>query len=264
MSTSSKAPDFLYRYRSLKGQQKEWVKDAVLNSKQYFSSPREFNDPFDCRPILRLSGSKEDLVKYYEGVLYRQAPKLNLRERREVARSLIGNSQSNLRNSGNLARMHELYEEMVIRKIGVLCLSETCRDILMWSHYADSHRGICLKFCAKGNIFATSQPVRYSKSRPLINPVSQTQDEMLDHAIFTKSEHWSYEQEWRLIQYEKGAGIYKVPRNDLAGIVLGALITEPDKHDVLRWVKGTEQPLVVYQAKISSTNFELEIDELHT
>ena len=35
------------------------------------------------------------------------------------------------------------------------------------------------------------------------NPVSQSHDEMLDHAIFTKADHWKYEQEWRLIQYEK-------------------------------------------------------------
>ncbi len=87
---------------------------------------------------------------------------------------------------------------------------------------------------------------------------------MLDHAIFTKSEHWLYEQEWRLIQYKKGAGIYRVPRNDLVGIVLGAQISKPDKDDVLSWVKETEQPLVVYQAIVSSTNFELEIDELRT
>lgn len=264
MSTSNMAPDFLYRYRSLAGKQKEWAKDAVLNSKHYFSSPNAFNDPFDCRPVFRFSGSKKELVKYYEGVLSRQAPQLSRRERREEARRRIGEPKTNPRNPDNLVGMHDLYDQMVTSKIGVLCLSETCSDILMWSHYADSHRGICLKFCATGNVIETSQPVRYSNSRPVINPSNQTQDEMLDHAIFTKSEHWSYEQEWRLIQYNKGSGTYRIPRNDLIGIVLGAQISKPDKDDVLSWVKETEQPMVVYQAKVSSTNFELEIDELRT
>ena len=33
-----------------------------------------------------------------------------------------------------------------VDKMGILCFSEHCDDILMWSHYSDGHKGFCLEF----------------------------------------------------------------------------------------------------------------------
>ncbi len=35
----------------------------------------------------------------------------------------------------------------------VSCFSETCDSILMWSHYADSHKGVCIEFENEDNDF---------------------------------------------------------------------------------------------------------------
>jgi len=37
-------------------------------------------------------------------------------------------------------------EKVAIGKYGVLCFSRRWNNILMWSHYADGHKGICLGF----------------------------------------------------------------------------------------------------------------------
>ena len=46
---------------------------------------------------------------------------------------------------------------------GILSLCAKNDDILMWSHYASSHRGICLEFKAGDNdpFFAYALPVTY-------------------------------------------------------------------------------------------------------
>jgi len=87
---------------------------------------------------------------------------------------------------------------------------------------------------------------------------------MLDYAIFTKADHWKYEQEWRLIQYKQGAGIYRTPPEALVGVILGAQISDEDKRDVFDWVGTRSQPTKLHQAKVSPTRFALEIDEIRT
>lgn len=264
MNDPNDSPRYLYRYRSLDGASKARVRDSILNSIHYFSSPKAFNDPFDCRPVFQFNATKAEIIKYYEGVIARQAPHLSREQRRTEARTRMADPRIDPRNPKNLENFYQLYDQMVTSKIGVLCLSACSNDILMWSHYANSHRGICLQFYAQGNTFETSQPVRYKEMRPAVNPVSQSHDEMLDHAIFTKADHWKYEQEWRLIQYKKqGAGIYSTPSEALVGVILGAQILDEDKRDVLDWISARAQPTKVYQAKVSLTRFALKIDEIH-
>ena len=262
MDDVPESPQHLYRYRSLDGKSKDWTKDSILNSLHYFSSPKAFNDPFDCRPVFKLDASKAELIKYYEGVFSRQAQHMSREQRRAEARAKVSDPNSDPRNPQNLEALHRMYDEIVTSRIGVLCLSATPKDILMWSHYANSHRGICLQFFARGNTLESSQPVRYKAVRPVVNPVSQSHDEMLDRAIFTKSDHWDYEQEWRLIQYKLGAGVYRIPPEALVGIVLGALIEQQDRRDVLEWADSRDIPTKIFQARISTTKFELELNEI--
>lgn len=76
----------------------------------------------------------------------------------------------------------------------------------MWSHYADSHKGICLEFdINRGGFFYNNLlPVQYRKRYPKFE-LSDYQDEenmmftMHQQAICTKSVLWKYEKEWRVI-----------------------------------------------------------------
>jgi len=55
---------------------------------------------------------------------------------------------------------------------GVMCFSSTWKNPVMWSHYADQHRGICLGFEVpdvyrkKIKYVARRQPFRHSKAHP--------------------------------------------------------------------------------------------------
>jgi hypothetical protein len=100
-------------------------------------------------------------------------------------------------------------------RFGVFSSSKKNDDILMWSHYGDGHRGICLGYQAsdivsaipesfKGVIFAGE--VHYSSSKPSFNylwwlaPFSYGPfliETYLMDCLFTKYKEWSYEKEFR-------------------------------------------------------------------
>lgn len=92
------------------------------------------------------------------------------------------------------------------------CLTESPCNRLMWSHYADNHRGLCIEydFSAFDPFTAgvTFSPVIYSQKRPqvseklLINVDSDHLDRQdyrfLTSTLFTKDSVWQYESEWRI------------------------------------------------------------------
>ena len=254
-------PPRFCRYRTLGGPSGDWVRDSIFHGKHYFSSPLSFNDPFDCRPNFTLNGSKVQLQKYYEGLVARHMPELGRDARRAEARRRLSDPAYDQRLPKNMVGFRQMYHETVTAHVGVMCLSEVHDDILMWAHYGDSHRGVCLIFDPTEPFFATAQPVRYRATRPIVNPLVNTQDEMLDAAMFTKSDHWAYEKEWRILQYKKGAGVYTVPDAALVQVVLGAQVSEADIQRVREWVVQSPASVKVTQATLSPTKFSVEVPD---
>jgi hypothetical protein len=50
-----KGHENLYKFKSMSGESRDHVFDIIRNSRIYFSSPTEFNDPLDCAPICSLA-----------------------------------------------------------------------------------------------------------------------------------------------------------------------------------------------------------------
>ncbi|HGY1053520.1 TPA: DUF2971 domain-containing protein, partial [Aeromonas salmonicida subsp. pectinolytica] len=51
-------------------------------------------------------------------------------------------------------------------------LSRNNTNILMWSHYADSHKGFCIGFSRQNNYFKVAESVRYRRYRSNLNGAS--------------------------------------------------------------------------------------------
>ena len=83
------------------------------------------------------------------------------------------------------------------------CLSEDNDSILMWSHYADNNRGICIEYdMTNSQIEPFIYPVAYV-STPLDCSVLCETDIDLAMLLSTivKYDIWSYEKEWRMLLY---------------------------------------------------------------
>jgi hypothetical protein len=146
---------------------------------------------------------------------------------------------------------------------GLLCFSRTWRNPLLWSHYADKHRGVALGFEIPGTELT---PVRYVKGLRKINVLAsstkqKTIDDLLERLKYTKFKGWTYEDELRLFfsldNLSSQSGLYFAPfstRMQLREIILGPRCDLPlvsvrslaDAH-----VPGVE----VFGARIAYTEF---------
>ena len=88
-----------------------------------------------------------------------------------------------------------------IASIGVLCLSTSYEDLLMWSHYSANHTGICIGFDSDHEPFSTARPVHYQEGRARVTTLNvSSTEELVEKVLFVKSNHWKYEAEWRSIK----------------------------------------------------------------
>ena len=91
-------------------------------------------------------------------------------------------------------------------KCKMSCFAEVNDSILMWSYYANSHKGVCIEFdlskldtteSLNREILTSLTKVHYSPIRSDLQHTVQDQEEY--HFLVSKAEVWSHEHEWRLI-----------------------------------------------------------------
>ncbi|MDB5764565.1 MAG: hypothetical protein JWQ21_3560, partial [Herminiimonas sp.] len=92
-----------------------------------------------------------------------------------------------------------------------------------------------------------------------INPHDDSHEVMMNKALLTKSEQWSYESEWRLCRYDGGPGVVQFRPANLTGIIIGALASPSTADTVMTWVRQRSVPVNLYRASVSPKNFELHI-----
>lgn len=75
---------------------------------------------------------------------------------------------------------------------GLLCFSRIWKNPLLWGHYADKHKGICLGFDVPDDHLSE---VDYVKERLPAPP--KIDESFMKKLLLTKFEHWKYEEEYR-------------------------------------------------------------------
>jgi hypothetical protein len=161
---------------------------------------------------------------------------------------------------------------------GLLCFSNTPRESVLWSHYADKHRGVALEVKFD---FHPDQviEIHYPIERPTIDAkiyVKLRQDEaefkryllsLLDLLIRRKSPGWAYEREYRVffdIQNNKdlimSGGHYfkRIPDNFLTRVILGWRCPLDEQYIIKALeVSGLTSTKVV-RAKMSLDTYEVQ------
>ena len=95
---------------------------------------------------------------------------------------------------GNEKNRREIQKRrgLIVEKWGVLCFAKDWKNPLLWSHYADSHKGICLGFDVPKEVLCT---VEYRQHRS--HPLDWKSDDVISSVLWTKFIHWRYEKEQR-------------------------------------------------------------------
>ncbi len=87
------------------------------------------------------------------------------------------------------------------KSAGIICLSKTWQNPVMWSHYSDKHKGVCLGFAVSGR---KTMKIDYQSERLKLtiedfkNERRDAREAAMRQCLSTKFQHWSYESEQRL------------------------------------------------------------------
>lgn len=252
-------PDILYRYRDLVGKNRDRVKRLIRESVLYFASPNSFNDPFDCKVYYNSSGSFSDIRQKQQKLYKKYAPNLNRNERRR--RTAEDMKRFNRQNFVN--QITTSIQEKV-NGVGVLCLSEHRDDVVLWSHYANSHEGLCLGFRVADDqpFFARALPVTYSLEFPRIDLINDPPDRQVEAFLITKAECWGYEYEWRLIDHDNGYGEKPFNKKALCEIIFGAKMSDEDKSFIYECVGDRIDSVAILQSHPIHGSYALEIETI--
>lgn len=235
----------------------------ITDQELYFSHARAFNDPFDCLPVISLKATKDEFEKYLIGLFKRQSPQSTRAERMASVKEIIKDPNRNHKSTQAIELLNKGFEN-AMNLAGVLSLSATDRHVLMWSHYANCHSGICLKFKASNStpFFGEAQKVEYEKIRPVINLIQDDPQTFTTKSLLTKADFWTYEEEWRMISPSRPPGVHKYPADLLVGVILGANMSAENTDIVMKWISNKKRNVDIFQASINEKNFGLDINQI--
>lgn len=131
------------------------------------------------------------------------------------------------------------YNENIIRllktrkyKTRVCSLSKNYIHTLLWTHYAEGHKGCCIEIIPKN--WDTLEPINYVDDLPIVNNDTEGR-ELLSY----KSKLWKYEEEVRLFNKSSYCKV------DISQILFGYKISDTDYRFYERLIHSINQSIVV-------------------
>lgn len=252
----------LYKYRTFSSR----ALSMLANNELYFAVSDSFNDPFDCRGRHEYEFTDDNDFVNKWAILAASSGKMSKTEAFKYLSRVVSDKQQ---KEEYIARQSDEFQKTVLQSFGICSFSEVPDDILMWSHYCDGHKGFCIKFNrAPDNILAEAKPVDYPKSNEFLSfnywlGKTEAQIDELVKIILTKSRHWDYEEEWRLIEAPdnlkpdyKGHEI-EYPDNMLSGIIFGSRMNKKSRATLKAILSGKSTEF--YEARVVKNKFQLEI-----
>jgi len=250
-------PHHLYKYKPCNIQH---LRSFIVDSLLYLSAHSELNDPFEVQSELRFVGDGPHPASIHK-YLFKEN-RLTLKKRKEIQKRL--SSPEAIRDT---IRKHL---KVAVENTGFHSFTSKPRDLLMWSHYADAHRGVCLIFSTAHDIdtFIQALPVSYSERFPVFEYFESPDGDLVKKAFLTKALPWKYESERRIFSPKLAKKFLSIKSSSLVGLILGAKINIEHENAVRglvdeRVAKGLP-PLKIYKAIQSKYEYKLRILKCQT
>lgn len=278
----------------------------VIESRSFrWSSPTKFNDPFDNQAGFVLDSNPDEFARLLTASIERivfsdiaptitpvtRFAQLNLAlrsirdrlPREDILRKLHEESiECARRLDENILKMNRAIREYLCHS-QVLCLSELHDNVVMWSHYADEHRGVVFKLrCIDeiGNALFGARKMAYTNDFPNF----PSDDEYAKHLTgekrfdfpslcmnlaFTKHTDWAYEREWRVVSFMsmeeppgEGYAIYREDPRVFEAVYLGCRMEDKEVAAIVKRIKEHLPATKILRGKKSTTAFALSFDEI--
>lgn len=248
------------------------IRKMILNHEIYYKTKDQVNDPFEFLFVPSFEATTEEKIRAYAAYLKKYQ---NYSDQMAVAiasSEYIGKTEIQVKRKEN-AQLMQL--QKMINNTAFFCLSETPDNILLWSHYADCHRGVCIEFTTdiskkphilwnadNKNAEPTSMIYAGNDELPVMNFYKDDWEQIVTTIFKTKSKQWKYEGEYRSIQVNAGKGLKKIPAGLISGVILGLNVSEDDKKFILNLRKQSSTPIKIKKASREVSLYKIRIEDL--
>jgi len=250
-------PETIFKYQPINVQSLNNLQSQCI----YFCSPSQFNDPYDCAISAHVKKLRQSEVKAVKEQYLKELDK-DSEEEKELSKM----SRLHLREFLNrvVIKFVENHRLEFIENKGVSCFTETNDNILMWSHYADSGRGMCLEFNTESEPFTQSRKVDYLDEIPELDALPMLIEDDFEQFInlfCTKSDDWEYENEWRCLHGEAGTK-FGFESKALKAIYFGPEVDASSSNIVGLILHGQNPGVKLYRGETSKSEFKVEFTEV--
>ena len=276
---------FLYKYRAFSPLSVQ----SLVADEVFFADPSSFNDPLDTKPcveadlaLAELQGILRTLIERREAADLRSAAKsigyrgpntatrIEDRSRRR-AKAVLDDLAYHATNPEYSEAVEVIHMRLVARKIedellkrystGIYCLGTRASCPLMWSHYGDQHRGLCIGYTVpdneRSNLFKVhyggSRLVRTSLVAEMLAGDSAATEAVNNAVLLRKAIDWKYEREWRLLGPR---GNQRSPL-ELSSVTFGMRCSSTVQHAVAKALEGRDQDVKFYAMREQRGSFTL-------
>jgi hypothetical protein len=233
-------PPFLFRYRPPNEVTLGYLEGLLRENHIWASPPRGFVDSYDCRAQIDFKATKKQWLHYWEDTY----KKLGLRGKAQSQAARKAMATGAWRDPRKHAEIGQRIQD-TLNNSGVICLTDSALDQAMWKDYADHNRGICLCFESSEMPFSSTLDVKYVPEPPVVkfNADSETR---VDAFLRTKGASYSWEREWRYVDYNQGGGYKPISPLALRAIVLGSQSEAEVRQEVMRLVSRLKPDVILF------------------
>lgn len=244
----------LFRYRPINSH----LRELLTEGRAWFASPRTFNDPFDCRLPFTFEPTERQFLRFLRDTRRRRGfSRAQTTERYYATKKKGPEALRQLLDSIRTSIRKGLYDDA-----SMLCFSEHQADILMFSHYADQHRGVSVGFDAQ-RLAETGKLVKveYRENYPELDFLKLRMDPaaLMRALCLTKAKQWEYEREYRMIRNDQPAGYEAFHPQFIRSVTFGCECPKSGSDDVRLWCHHAKKDIQFFQVYRSETGFRLEI-----
>ncbi|HDJ1439476.1 TPA: DUF2971 domain-containing protein [Serratia rubidaea] len=177
-------------------------------------------------------------------------------------------------------KIYEEYLHQQLSSVGICSFSKARKNQLMWSHYADEHKGVCIGFKEQkvrpqgSNIYPIDvtyqdkypfeniiERFNHFEKTPGVNNLNAIIGDIIYSILGTKYTSWKYERERRLVFAKSVA--HKFEPEAVNSIAFGLRMAERDRKTLWNLLSGGEWEHVKwFQSIKSETKYSLEFERL--
>lgn len=266
-------PKHLYKFSRINN----YTSENLEKNSFWLASIYALNDPFECalltnvgdyfRACLTQKTFFEDFFKKHN-VKFSDSEIIKMIESREPYRTFCSIS---LKYGAIILTPEEKFCEKqgdwkkilddAKKKIRVCSFTERFDSILMWSHYAEQHQGICIEYdFSNEKQAALVHPVLYSDK--FYNMKAHHSGTLnLKLSSLTKSKDWEYEKEWRIAMIAGDTDSMRIRAPMPKTIYLGVNFEEND-YEKKKGFKALKNKLGISLKRIRVHPFEYRMEIL--